>query len=93
MNEKQKRLHEIVAQAWLDNAFLQRLVQDPQQCLMNAGISVAAVTVVLVTCGTPKVMAHENGDVEFEIPPAPEKIENFELSLIPFLPPDKTCCC
>ena len=74
-------IQKFVAKAWKDSNTLNRLIQDPVEALKTARISVAAATVSLIPQGVPKVLVHPNGNIELEIPPAPEDVELTRLSL------------
>jgi hypothetical protein len=74
MSEQQKKFGEIIARAWKDESFKQRLLSDPKEVLGESGITLPANVNVKVHVNTPD-------SIHFVIPRNPAEFELSEDAL------------
>jgi hypothetical protein len=72
-HERAKQWGQVVARAWSDDAFKQRLLSDPQAVLAEAGLPVPPNVTLQVHEATPT-------DLHLVLPPPPPRREGDKLS-------------
>ena len=79
--EYEKKYGQIVAKAWTDEAFKQRLLANPGAVLKEQGIQVPAEVEVKVI-ELQSVELQQPGQFLFVLPPKPEEVSDEELARV-----------
>ena len=85
----------LIAKAWIDNSFYQRLIEDPAAVLREAGMILDDFAQVIVNHDSagPALTAEAGGTMTINLPPKPagladQLLHTFETDIVP-----GGCCC